>query len=186
MRKRFISRFEWYSVLGPEFLFVGHGLNFWYPTHNRFGVPPEYTQRSIAVTKIQCLRDVGVAAEWIKRQPLVRRGSWLVTGFDVELDEERSFYWEAMHHRRVRDSGVGRPNRSIPPPPPRRPFPLPGLRLGFHDPSDAGHGLIDWMNRPFRPTRRDRLQLRQVLMDLEEATVGQFDHLQLSAFPVKL
>lgn len=185
-RKRFISKFEWYSILSPDFLFADQGLHFWYPVRNRFGVPPEFTQRAIVVTRVDFLADIGIQAEWVKQAPLVRRGSWLITGIDIDLAEERSFYWEAMHHRRVRDAGAGKPNRQLSPPAPTNPFPLPALRLGFHDPAENGHGLIDWVERPFSPTRRDRLQLQRTVMDLEEACFGHFDHLQLAAFPVKV
>lgn len=185
-RNKILSKFEWYEILSPEFLFGGQGLQFWYPVHNRFGLPIEYMHRAITVTKIEFLRDTGIPAEWIRANPLVRRGSCLITGFDIDIELTRSFYWEAMRRRRVRDAGVVKVGRDYPAPPPR-PFPLPALQLGFRSQGfgDDEPELVDWVSRQFRPTLRDRLRLQREVMRLEESYSDLFADLKLTAFPVR-
>jgi len=180
-KRKFLSRFDWHPILSPVFIDVGFGLDFWYPTQNRFGIPIEFTNRTIAVTKVEYLRGRGVPSRWIIQNPLVRRGDWLITGIDVELNAERSFYWEIMAHPLVRDAGamkrlVPSVRRKI-----RDACKLPNLRLGFY----AAGEFIDWVSEPFAPTRQARLDLKEAAIRMEESRLDMYSDLELSAFPVR-
>jgi hypothetical protein len=172
---------RWHSVLGPQFLQIGHGLQFGYPSCNMFGVPIEWVERQIQIEAVDYLPTVGIACEWIKLRPLVRRGNWLITGVDFHLKRIRRFYWEAMRHPLARPAGpekltLGGLSRR-----PCKPFPLPLLQLGVHSNEDE---FVDWIDRPFRPTRDDRLKLKDKLMQLEVVRFENCPQFEISVFPV--
>jgi hypothetical protein len=74
----------------------GEWLEVWYPANNRFGIPLEHRRRVIRVLAVRDLRHEPLHPESVERRPLLRRGRWLVIGWDDELAEERAFYLEAM------------------------------------------------------------------------------------------
>lgn len=76
----------------------GEWLDVLYPAHNRFGLPLEHRRRVIQCLAVRDLRREPLHPESLERRPLLRRGRWLVIGWDDDLGEERAFYLEAMQN----------------------------------------------------------------------------------------
>lgn len=112
---------------------VGEVFSDWYPVCNKMGIPLEWVRRSIQVTEV---RDYSLAPidplQFLER-PLLRRGSTLIYGIDLFVDEPRKFYLEAT------------PN-----------YYLPTLRMGLFAPGDT---LVDWIGKEYQPTRKGRSKM---------------------------
>lgn len=74
-------------------------VTFDYPRHNYYGVPQSrWERRRIRVTVIRDLMELPLDPITGGLNPLLRRGRWLVSGYDLDRCEERSFYFEAMQN----------------------------------------------------------------------------------------
>ncbi len=140
----------------------GELLRFEYPERNLLGIRPTWRTRCIIVDAVQdTLRDP-IDPRAVELEPLTRRGRWLVTGWDVDLESERSFYLEAM--RGVESA--------------------PWLCLSVYDPCHADPAPL----RPrgvFAPTVRDRRFLAEVLRCYRRRTVRRHDvWMAAGVFPV--
>lgn len=69
---------------------------FLYPRHNFHGVLSRLEPRRLRVEEIRDIRKVPLAIVTVDLQPLLRRGRLLVTGWDLDKQEERSFYADSM------------------------------------------------------------------------------------------
>ena len=124
----------------PTSVQVGGLLQFEYPERNLLSLAPTWRTRTIVVESVTDTLREPIDPRAVELEPLTRRGRWLVTGWDVELEAERSFYVEAM-----RD--VWTPQ---------------WLTLGLYDPvSDDPRPLS--VRGVFAPTVPDRLFLAEVL-----------------------
>jgi hypothetical protein len=74
----------------------GREVSFFYPRHNFHSVSSALERRRIRVEFVRDLTVEPLSEEDIERQPLLRRGRWLVTGQDLDKLAERSFYVESM------------------------------------------------------------------------------------------
>lgn len=92
----------------------GRAVSFWYPDDNRVKVRTVLLPRRFVIDRIQDTEIQPVEPHWIRVQPELRRGRWLLHGYDVDKRPERSFYVESM--------------RSI------KPIECRLFRLGFYDP----------------------------------------------------
>lgn len=75
---------------------LGCAYSFHYPRHNYVGLPARTETRRIVV---EALRDIDcepLEASTVASNPQLRRGRWLVTGFDLDRDASRSFYFDSM------------------------------------------------------------------------------------------
>jgi hypothetical protein len=78
---------------------VGKTISFDYPILNRFGEPLHTRRRTMTITRIQDTQREPILWEAIEQAPKIRRGRWLVTGLDQELQAERSFYLDYLSRR---------------------------------------------------------------------------------------
>lgn len=148
-------------MLTPFDFNVGKIVEFDYPSHNRLDLPIEYVRRRVLVTEYVDIVQQPIDIESFLYRPLVRRGSLLIVGIDQHVKGERRFWFQAM-----RDAG--------------RP---PSLRVGLYDPSDP-ICTAEWIGREFGPTVKDRLLMREALLQFRE-TIPQCDGLRLGLFPVR-
>lgn len=141
---------------------LGGLLQFEYPERNRVNLRPVWRSRTIVVESItDTLRDP-IDPRAVELEPLTRRGRWLLTGWDVDIGAERSFYVETMR-------GVWTPQ---------------WLSLGLYDPTDDGPLPLKICGM-FAPTERDRLFLAEVLRRFREKTAHRPDlWLNAGVFPV--
>ena len=77
-------------------LLRGHAYRFLYPRHNFEGVRSGLEERRILVEQVRDTSTDPLDEETLISNPLLKRGRWLVTGIDLDKDEERSFYVESM------------------------------------------------------------------------------------------
>ncbi len=119
---------------------LGGLLQFDYPERNLLTLEPTWRSRTIVVESITDTLREPIDPRAVELEPLLRRGRWLVTGWDVDLEAQRSFYLEAMR-------GVWTPQ---------------WLTLGLYDPMADEPGPLR-IRGVFAPTVRDRLFLAEVL-----------------------
>lgn len=112
---------------------IGQEFSCWYPSHNKIGVPLEWVRRHILVTDVRDFSPDRLAPADFLERPLLRRGSLLIYGTDLDLGQPRKLYLDAC-----------------------RGHDLPTFRLGLYFPDDT---LIDWIGREYEPTRRDRVAM---------------------------
>lgn len=74
----------------------GCAYSFHYPRYNYLGLPTQMEVRRIVVEEIRDTRCQPLESLTVARNPLLRRGRWLVTGHDLDRDARRSFYYESM------------------------------------------------------------------------------------------
>jgi hypothetical protein len=70
--------------------------SFKFPRHNFHGVPSKMETRQFRCDSIRDLVQQPIERLTNEIQPLLRRGRFLVTGLDLDKQEERSFYVESM------------------------------------------------------------------------------------------
>src|SRR5688572_14897873 len=75
---------------------AGQVIEFAYPAHNLFGLPLELVPSRMRVESTRDISAEPIPAAEFYRRPLERRGSLLVIGFDLELNTEAEFWFEAM------------------------------------------------------------------------------------------
>jgi hypothetical protein len=74
----------------------GRAYAFKFPRHNFHGVISRMEQRRILVERVRDLTKEPIDRVSFDLQPLLRRGRFLVTGLDLDINEERSFYTASM------------------------------------------------------------------------------------------
>jgi hypothetical protein len=112
---------------------VGEVFSHWYPSCNKMGIPLEWVRRETLVTEIRDYSAKAITPEFFLERPLLRRGSTLIYGTDVLLNEPRKFYLEATPD-----------------------YYLPTLRLGLFSPDET---LVDWIGKEYQATRKDRAKM---------------------------
>lgn len=80
----------------PSGLRCGRAYCFYYPRYNYLGLPPRLERRRVHVEVLRDLDDNPLDVTTCPRNPLLRRGRWLMTGFDLDREAQRSFYLESM------------------------------------------------------------------------------------------
>lgn len=144
----------------------GSLLRFEYPVHNRFDLPLEYRPRTVRVASIRKVGREPLSVVSVLKRPLIRRGSILIRGVDLDCGELRQFYLEAMRGLALET-------------------PLPQFRLGLFDPL-APEELVDWIGRPFDATEYDRLVMRRTIEKFNAWAQSDPDvALCLAAYPVE-
>lgn len=81
-----------YSFFQP-----GCAYRFHYPRHNYRHVPIATEVRRILVESIRDTLYAPIESTTISLNPFLQRGRWLITGTDLDKDDRRSFYVEAMN-----------------------------------------------------------------------------------------
>jgi hypothetical protein len=78
---------------------TGSTIRFDYPAANYLGIRrPRFDQRRLKVERVRELAKQPLEPTTIQEEPLLRRGSVLVTGWDLDKHQERSFYLESMQN----------------------------------------------------------------------------------------
>lgn len=111
-----------------------------YPTHNRLDLPLEFVHREVKILSVRDMARKPLELREFLAAPLLRRGRHLVTGIDLQLGCERSFYIDAAEGKD-----------------------LPALRLGLYDPRDKT-GPLSFFPRKFAATIEDRMALEQTIL----------------------
>jgi hypothetical protein len=91
---------------------VGKVLVGMYPRHNFQGVPSYCERRQVLVEKVRVLRREPLDMITPTINPLLNRGKVLITGTDLDKQEQRSFYLESF---RVWESFDYEPEQAPPP-----------------------------------------------------------------------
>ncbi len=74
---------------------VGQVVSFSYPTVNRFRVPTRIRRRRLVIDSIRDLEREPLDPLTTSLRPDLRRGRYLLNGFDLDLHEHRSFYLDS-------------------------------------------------------------------------------------------
>ena len=74
----------------------GCAYSFSYPRHNFHGVLSSLERRRLLVENVRDLKQEPLERQTFDVQPLLRRGRYLVTGQDLDKQQERTFYVESM------------------------------------------------------------------------------------------
>ena len=117
-----------------------------YPVRNFLHIPLEYLERRILVEQVLDFSRSGLSIDEFLERPLLRRGSILVIGKDLDLGQRRKLYFDAT---------------------PEHDLPL--LKLGVVN-SDAA--LLGWLGRPYEPTCFDREELAAEVRHWQERFAG--------------
>ena len=142
-------------------LHIGEILRFDYPSRNVSTSEFVWLQRNLWITGITDLRKCPLHPDSFIRRPFLRRGRWRITGLDLDIGEERSFYWEAMRHIDNQ----------------------PALRLALFDPTDdtpqpkVGVG-------PFQQNPDDARYMREVIAQFNDSTHRRDSCDAVGIFPV--
>ena len=81
---------------------IGQKRIFEYPVINTLGNLTAVETREIIVTEVCDTSKTPIDAAAIAAKPFLRRGRWLVTGWDVRRGGIRSFYWDWQAPRPVK------------------------------------------------------------------------------------
>lgn len=76
----------------------GAVIRFGYPAHNFLFLRSELEARVVRVVSVRDTLNEPLAPVTVELNPFRRRSRYLVTAFDLDRQEERSFYWESMQH----------------------------------------------------------------------------------------
>ena len=74
----------------------GRLVRFEYPIRNFLDEPLTWTYRRIVIERVIDLANSPLNGKWIRKRPQIRRGRYLVIGFDLDREAKRSYYLEAM------------------------------------------------------------------------------------------
>jgi hypothetical protein len=77
---------------------AGKYYRFMFPRHNFSGIVSRLEERYFRCDSIRDLRKQPIERITFEIQPLLRRGRFLVTGWDLDKQEERSFYCNSMQN----------------------------------------------------------------------------------------
>lgn len=95
---------------------AGTVLEFFYPEDNRLRVKTRFLRRRLLIREVRDIAIQPVEPEYIIRNPDLRRGPILLTGYDWTREDTRSFYPTSMR-------SISLPEIRV-------------LQLGFYDPLD--------------------------------------------------
>lgn len=84
----------------PGLFKPGRAYSFLYPRYNYQQLPAKTELRRIEVVSIRDIHEDPLDPMTLPLNPLLNRGRWLVTGRDLDKDDERSFYVESMSNVR--------------------------------------------------------------------------------------
>ncbi len=87
-------------LLHPSAL-LGRAIRFLYPAANYRGVRLRYDERLLRVDAIRDCEEAELEPETRAMDPRLRRSRWLLTGEDLKIGEERSFYFGSMREVEV-------------------------------------------------------------------------------------
>lgn len=87
----------------------GSVYSFTYPRYNYTGLPDRTESRRVRVVSVRDTHREPLDPETTPLNPTLRRGRWLVTGWDLDRDAERSFYAESMRDVRELSSDETEP-----------------------------------------------------------------------------
>ena len=87
---------RWRVPMQPGLFKPGRAYSFLYPRHNYQQLPEKTELRRIEVVSIRDIHQDPLDPTTLPLNPLLKRGRWLVTGRDLDKDDERSFYVESM------------------------------------------------------------------------------------------
>jgi hypothetical protein len=108
---------------GQIMLRQGSGLRFDYPEANHQGLPPVLHKRRVIVEDVRDTQEKPLDPITIEVRPKLKRGRYLVVGYDIDKKAVRRFYLDSMVDI--------------------TPFTLATLRLGIYDQlSDAPPELL--------------------------------------------
>lgn len=139
----------------------GELLRFEYPERNLISVRPIWRPRTIVVDRIVDTMAAPVPAKWFQRRPLIRRGRYLIIGYDLDCEQYRQFYVDAMR-------GVES---------------VHWLALGLYDPC-AEDPVPLRCDGPYAPTVEDRLYMVDVIKHYNRLVAKRPDiWLSLAVFP---
>lgn len=79
----------------------GRAYSFYYPRHNYLQTPPSTELRRIIVGMVRDTHCQPLDRITESLNPFLVRGRWLVSGIDLDKEQERSFYVESMTKIRV-------------------------------------------------------------------------------------
>lgn len=74
----------------------GKSYSFLFPRHNFHGVVSRSERRRVRIESVRDLKEQPIDNITFNIQPLLRRGRYLATGLDLDINEERSFYVKSM------------------------------------------------------------------------------------------
>lgn len=86
-----------------------------YPRHNYQGIPKHLEDRCFRVDRVRVMTEEPLEPETSALNPLLQRGTILVTGWDFGRQAERSFYWESLADVQI-DSDESRAESTVPDP----------------------------------------------------------------------
>lgn len=91
---------------------LGCAYSFLYPRYNYVGLPARTESRRVVVESIRDTYGQPLQSQTVSLNPLLRRSRWLVTGYDLDRDERRSFYADSMTEIRPLTQELGEPFRN--------------------------------------------------------------------------
>lgn len=80
---------------------LNRAYSFLYPRHNFHGVLSQQELRRVLVEEVRDVTKNHLDQQTVDLQPLLRRGRLLITGLDLDKNQERSFYAESMQRVKV-------------------------------------------------------------------------------------
>jgi hypothetical protein len=120
----------------------GNVVIFSYPEDNRVGVKTRLNPRRIVVRKERDLRESPLESRTIKLDPNRRRGQLLITGFDIDRQRVRRFYFDSMRSLKVSDQ--------------------PLMRLGLYDPL-VENDVPQLFGSLWTDSRADQAEVRRMI-----------------------
>lgn len=148
---------NFFSSIGVEFKMfsTGERVTLHYPTVPLVGVVPDFVPRTFQVRSIRDLVTCPLSVRDYLDRPLINRGRILINGWDLDHKSYRRFYLASSKEFR---------RESV-------------LRIGLYDADQRQPFKV--IDRPFAPTRRDRLMLAKRLirigqMETENLKIGVF------------
>jgi hypothetical protein len=85
-----------YREMSHRTLLPGRTYRFLYPSINFNCLISGLEERRILVERVRDTESEQLDEETLNSNPFIKRGRWLVTGLDLDKNEERSFYVESM------------------------------------------------------------------------------------------
>lgn len=141
---------------------AGNVISFSYPTDNRIGVKTRLARRRVVVKSERDLAEQPLETSTIRLDPWRRRGQLLVTGFDLDKQRWRKFYFEPMRTIQVSDQ--------------------PLMRLGIYDPlADEEPHLY---GRPWTDSRADQAEVKRLIKLANQWLIDQNLGKCVSLFPI--
>lgn len=143
---------------------AGTVIEFHYPADNRIRVSTRFVRRRLLVRDLRDLAATPLDPETVRRNPDLRRGPVLLTGYDWTREDTRSFYPTSMRSIVVPDIRV--------------------LQLGFYDPLD-GNQPPKLFGPLWTDSRAELQQIRRLVRHLSKLSAAKPSaRLAIGVFPV--